>query len=127
MGLLLEAVISREAAELARELRQKRRTRAELKNVRSVERFRPWQEIADELARQGHGRHSARAVAEAVGSLPIEGHQLAPAPAAELERLEASWRQGWAEEFPGEPWPGLEDARRRIRLKLFGGPLVAAS
>lgn len=117
-------MISREAAQLALELRTKRRGRSGLKNVEAVKRWRPWTEIADELARQGHGRHDPRELADAVGRLPLEEHPEAPAPRLELERLEASWRQGWAEEFPGEEWPGLDVARRRIREKLFGGQLV---
>lgn len=115
--------ISLQAAELARELRaEKRRTRSGLKNVPAVRRARPWSDIAAELARQGHGRHSPTAIAEAVGRLPLETHPEAPAPAAELEALEGSWRAGWAEEFPGEEWPGLSEARRRIRLKYMPGP-----
>jgi hypothetical protein len=115
--------ISLEAARLALELRtQKRRTRSGLKNVPAVARFRPWPEVADELARQGYGRHNPRDVADAAGRLPLETHPEAPTPAAELEALEGSWRKGWAEEFPGEPWPGLSEARRRIRLKYCPAP-----
>lgn len=109
--------IPQEAAQLARELRTKRRTRSELNNVRAVERFRPWAEIADEVARQGLGRFDPRDLAEAVGRLPLEGHQAAPRSAQELAQLEAGWRDGWAQEFPGEPWPGLAEAQRRIRAK----------
>ena len=39
-----------EAAQLARELRQKRRRRSGLKNNAAVGRWRPWPEIADEVA-----------------------------------------------------------------------------
>ena len=106
-----------EAAQLARELRTKRRTRSELHNVRAVDRFRPWAEIADEVARQGLGRFNPRDLAEAVGLLPLEQHQEAPRSAQEIAQLEAGWRQGWAEEFPGETWPGLGEAQRRIRGK----------
>ncbi len=109
------------AAELARELRTKRRTRSELNNVRAVERFRPWTQIADEVARQGLGRFDPSDLAEAVGRLPMEGHQQAPRSAQELAQLEGGWREGWAEEFPGEPWPGLADAQRRIRAKAGFG------
>ncbi len=105
------------AAELARELRQKRRRRAGLKNVRAVGRWRPWPEIADEVARQGLGRFDPQDLADAVARLPLEGHELAPRSPAELERLEAGWRQGWAQEFPGEEWPGLAEAQRRMRAK----------
>lgn len=112
-----------EALQLALELRtQKRRTRSGLKNVPAVMRPRPWPEVADELARQGYGRHDPRELAEAVGRLPLDAHPEAPAPAAELEALEQSWRAGWAEEFPGEEWPGLSEARRRIRLKYLPRP-----
>ena len=41
---------------------------------------------------------------------------------------EASWRAGWAEEFPGEPYPGMLDAQRRIRDKLQNraqGPVLS--
>lgn len=119
----MKAPIPPQALEVARELReQKRRTRSGLNNVPAVKRRRPWPEIADELARQGYGRHDPRELAEAVGRMPLETHPEAPAPAAELERLEASWRAGWAEEFPGEPWPGVSEARRRIRLKYMPAP-----
>lgn len=37
---------------------------------------------------------------------------------AELLELDRGWRQGWAQEFPLEPYPGLVEARRRIRAKL---------
>lgn len=37
---------------------------------------------------------------------------------AELLELDRGWREGWAQEFPGEPYPGLVEARRRIREKL---------
>lgn len=115
--------ISREAAALALELRtQKRRTRSGLKNVRAVLRFRPWPEVADELARQGYGRHNPRDLADAVGRLELEAHPEARTSPEDLERLEASWRAGWDEEFPGEPWPGVSEARRRIRLKYMPAP-----
>jgi hypothetical protein len=106
--------VTRSAAELARELRQRRRTRA-------GRRWRPWKEIAGELERQGHGRHAPDDVRDAVARLPLETHPAAPAPAEDLERLEAGWREGWAEEFPGEAWPGLDEARRRIRVKAGFG------
>ncbi len=99
-----------EAAQLARELRQKHRRP-------SGRRWRPWAEIADEVARQGLGRFPPGDLADAVSRLALEGHALAPRSAAELEGLERSWRAGWEEEFPGEPWPGREEAQRRIRNK----------
>jgi hypothetical protein len=106
-----------EAAQLARELRQKRRRRSGLKNNAAVGRWRPWPEIADEVARQGLGRFAPADLAEAVAGMPLEGHELAPRSAGELEQLEAGWRAGWDEEFPGEPWPGRFEAQRRIRAK----------
>lgn len=102
--------IPRAAAELARELRAPRRTR-------SGRRSRPWPEVLDELRRRGYGRVDLVELQHAVSGLPLEGHALAGVNAAELEQLERGWRDGWAEEFPGEPWPGLEDARRRIRAR----------
>lgn len=108
--------LPREAAELARELRRQRRTRSGL-------RFRPWPQVADELERQGFGRWDAVDLADAVSRLPLEGHALAPRSAAELARLEEGWRQGWAEEFPGEDWPGLAEAQRRIRAKAGFSPV----
>lgn len=106
---------SRAAAELARELRAQRRTR-------SGRRWRPWPEIAEELERRGLGRWDPRELSEAVARLPIEGHALAPRSAEELAELERGWRAGWAAEFPGEPWPGLEEAQRRTRAKNLPPP-----
>ena len=115
--------ISAQAAQLALEFRtQKRRTRSGLKNVPAVRRFRPWPEVADELARQGFGRHNPRELADVVGRLAVAAHPEAPASHDDLERLEVSWRAGWDEEFPGEPWPGVLEARRRIRLKYMPAP-----
>jgi len=113
--------VPREAAQLARELRRKRRRRSGLKHVRALERWRPWTEIAQELERQGFGRFSAEDVAQAVAALPLEAHPEGPRSAQELAQLEAGFRDGWAQEFPGEPWPGLAEARRRIRAKAGFG------
>lgn len=107
-------MVPRQAAELARELRQKRRTRSGL-------RCRAWPEVADELERQGFGRFDVVDLADAVSRLPLESHALAPRSPEELARLEAGWREGWAEEFPDEPWPGLAEAQRRIRAKAGFG------
>lgn len=98
------------AARRAGELRASRRTRSGL-------RMRPWREIADILELEGHGSFAPDALADAVAGLPLEEHPLA-ATSPELWRAhEASWRRGFDEEFPGEPWPGLAEARRRIREK----------
>lgn len=110
-----------EAAQLARELRTKRRRRSGLKNNAAVGRWRPWPEIADEVARQGLGRFDPRDLAEAAGLLSLEGHALAPRSPQERDQLERGWREGWDAEFPGEPWPGQEEAQRRIRAKAGFG------
>jgi len=102
-------VIPREVAERARELHQRRRTNA-------GRRFKPWAQVADEIRAEGLGKWPPADLADAVRRLPIEGHELAPNP-AEYSKLEKGWREGWAAEFPGEDWPGLEEARRRIRQK----------
>lgn len=43
----------------------------------------------------------------------------APRATVELatDEVERSWMDGWAQTFPGEPWPGLSEARRRIRAR----------
>jgi hypothetical protein len=98
-----------ELAELARAMRVRRRTRSGLRET-------PWRQIADELHRRGHGRIDPTALAEACAALPLETHPLAPPTPAAIEGVEASFRAGWAADFPDEPWPGLEEARRRLRL-----------
>lgn len=105
--------IPQAAAELARELRVKRRTR-------SGERFTPWDQIADEVARQGHGRFGAQDLAAAAENLPLESHPLARLNERMQQALEDGWREGWQEEFPGEPWPGMEAARARIKQRASG-------
>lgn len=35
----------------------------------------------------------------------------------EQRRVEASWRQGWEEMFPGKPWPGLKEAMAKVRAE----------
>ena len=96
-------------ARQARYLRQARRTRSGM-------RARPWSEIADELARQGYGRWQPADLSQAVEAhLAIDAHPLAPLPKREQSRIEQTWRDGWAAEFPGEPWPGLEAAQRKLR------------
>jgi hypothetical protein len=100
------------AAALARDLRRPRRTRSGL-------RLKPWDQIADELVLAGHAKYSSADLQDAVSRLPAETHPLAPPSAAEHSALEQSWRAGWAAEFPAEPWPGLEEARRRIRTTRF--------
>lgn len=103
-------VVPPDAIAAARELRTKRRTRAGV-------RWRPWVEIADELARRGLGRFDPTTLAEACGNAAAAAHPLAPLLDADRERLERSWREGFAVEFPGEPWPGLRLAQERIRTK----------
>jgi hypothetical protein len=71
------------------------------------------------LRLEGYGKHTPVDVADAVAGLPLEDHHLAPVSTATATALEESWRQGWAEEFPTQPWPGLADARRRLREKLL--------
>lgn len=100
--------VPRDVAERARVLRLERR------QTRSGRRQRPWADIAAELARQGAGRWRPGALSAAVYALPAATHPAAPAPAAELARLETSWRAAWEEERPDTPWPGLEDARREL-------------
>ena len=39
---------------------------------------------------------------------------------AEQERVERSWREAFAEHFPGEEWPGLQLAMARVRTKIAG-------
>lgn len=96
-------------ARVARELRVARQTR-------SGKRAKPWNEIADELERRGLGRFKPADLSQAVEAhLAIDAHPLAPLPKGEQARIERTWRDGWAEEFPGEPWPGLEVAQKRLR------------
>lgn len=110
--------VPRPAAEVARHLRNQ-----QLRRVDSLGRHylceRPWSDIRDELARLGFGVWAAEEISAAVAALPIHTHDKAPLPDAELMALDASWRDGWAREFPAEPYPGMVDARRRIRAKLF--------
>lgn len=84
--------------------------------INGVTRPTPWTQIADELVASGRPKYSTLNLQDAVSRLPLEDHPDAPAP-AEQAKVDGSWRQGWAEEFPGEPWPGTEEAKRRIRLK----------
>ena len=55
----------------------------------------------------------------AVRALPPDAHPAAGPTAAQYDALEASWRAGWAEEHPGEPWPGVRAAQRLAREALF--------
>lgn len=41
--------------------------------------------------------------------------ELEPATYEEVVATETTWREGWAREFPDEPWPGIREAMRRIR------------
>ena len=109
-GACMANTLTLEAAKRARELRLPRRTR-------SGSRERPWQQIADTLRLEGFGKHTPLDVADAVAGLPLEEHHLAPPSADVAAALERSWREGWAAEFPGEAWPGLEPAQKRLRAK----------
>jgi hypothetical protein len=101
--------VPRDVAERARDLRHPRRTRAGLRN-------KSWKQISDELRAEGKGHWQGEDLADAVNHLPLESHPDAPNP-EEYSKLEQGWRDGFAEEFPGEKWPGLEEARRRMREK----------
>jgi hypothetical protein len=107
---------------LAAKLRAEQVTRRTI-DGRVYHRPRPWGEIRDELARLGFGLFDERVLASAV-ELVAGGADSRKAQAlsdAELLDLDNSWREGWFEHFPGEPYPGLVEARRRIRAKLFTG------
>jgi hypothetical protein len=110
--------IPRNVAERARELRQKRRTRSGLKGVRAIERWKPWAQVRHELAAEGLGSWPADDLAEAVQLLPLSKPN--EPTAQEHAQVERSWREGWAADFPGEPWPGLDEARRRLRQAATG-------
>lgn len=101
-------------ARVARELRTPRRTASGL-------RERPWVEIADEVLRQGLGKYDPGEIADAVAALGVEEHPLHHRSPEELARLEQSFRDGWAADFPDEPWPGLDEARRRLRERAAEG------
>jgi hypothetical protein len=103
------------AAELARELRHPRRTRAGI-------RPKSWEQIADELVLAGHPPYHPDDLRDAVPLVPLQSD----AEAAERERVTESFRAAWEEEFPGEEWPGLEAATRRLRLKNVRRPTEAA-
>ena len=80
-----------------------------------------WDHVARELARAGYGRlvpYNATDVAAACATVPIELHPAAPPPEEQLRAVDDSWREGWREEFPGEPWPGRAEAIRRLRERL---------
>jgi hypothetical protein len=111
--------IPRNVAERARQLRQKRRTRTGLKGVRAVERWKPWAQVRAELAAEGLGSWPAEQLVDAVARLPL-AHPNEPT-AQEHDQVERSWRDGWAADFPGEPWPGLAEARRRLKLAAATG------
>jgi hypothetical protein len=84
------------------------------RRTRSGVRLTPWPIVRDELARQGLGRWPVPQLVQAVLGLPVEEHPVAPLEPGELERLERSWRAGWELERPGQPWPGLEVAKREL-------------
>lgn len=92
----------------ARQLRQKRRTR------QPGLRWKGWAQVRAELAAEGLGSWPADQLADAVARLPL-AHPNQPTD-QEHAQVERSWREGWAADFPGEPWPGLAEARRRLKL-----------
>jgi hypothetical protein len=100
-------------AERARQLREKRRTRSGLKGVPALLRWKPWAQVRHELAAEGLGSWPADDLADAVQRLPL-AHRDQPTD-QEQTQVDRSWREGWAADFPGEPWPGLDEARRRLR------------
>lgn len=108
--------VPRAAAELARDMRTPRRTRSGRRN-------RGWSDIVDELRRRGFTGFDVADLQHAVSALPLEAHALAPLTPDLLSRLEASWREGWAADFPAEPWPGLEEAKRRLRTHATTRPV----
>lgn len=97
----------------ARQLRHKRRTGAGL-------RWKSWAQIRHELAAEGLGAWPADDLADAVNRLPL-AHPAQPTD-QEQTQIDRSWREGWAADFPGEPWPGLAEARRRLRLAAAARP-----
>ena len=97
--------------------RYARDRRSEKRRTNSGQRATPWEQIVDELVAMGRPKYSTLDLQDAVSRIPIEDHPDAPKSAAEMSALEAGWRKGWAEEFPGEAWPGLDEARKRIRAK----------
>ena len=111
--------VALEDARYARDRRiQKRRTNAGTRPT-------PWHQIGAELVANGRPKYSTPDLQDAVNRLPIEDHSDASAP-AEQAKVSGSWQQGWAEEFPGEPWPGADEAKRRIREKNLPKPAGAA-
>lgn len=108
------------AAHVAAALRGQRVHRVDRWGRRTLAE-RPWGEIRDELARLGFGLFDVAELQAEVAALPIERHVKAPLSDAELMEIDRSWRLGWHDEFPDEPYPGLVEARRRIRARLFTG------
>lgn len=107
-------MVPQNVARRARELRTPHRTR-------SGRRLRSWVDIADALAMEGLGRWKPADLSQAADTLPAEEHPLARLRDADAAELEWGWREGWAEYFPREPWPGLAEAQRRIRLLELRG------
>lgn len=102
------SVIPHETAVQARALAQHWREKAPRKR---------WALVADELERRGLGRWLHYEIADAVTGLPAEAHPDAGLGDNEMSAVLDSWIDGWAVEFPSEPWPGLTEAQRRIREK----------
>lgn len=103
-------MIPRHVAARARELRAVRH-----RTAGGGPRLMPWPQVRAELAREGLGWHQIGALVDAVQGLPLGEAPDAPPSAAELARIEESWRAGWALERPGQPWPGLSEARRQLQ------------
>ncbi|HXD98235.1 MAG TPA: hypothetical protein VN646_16925 [Candidatus Acidoferrum sp.] len=116
----MSSSIPSEAVELAREMRLRMGTRANGQTLPPS-----WETVAAELARLGHGRlmpFDAEKLAAACAEAPLETHPLAPPDPERQRELERTWREGWAEEFPGEPWPGFDEARIRLRARFTALP-----
>jgi hypothetical protein len=115
-------IVALEDARYARDRRaQKRRTNS------GYDRPIPWDQIIDELMTRGRPEYSALDLQDAVSRLPLEDHPDAPTPAAAMSKIEAGFRTAWSEEFPGQPWPGLHEAQRKIREKNFQPAAGAAA
>src|SRR3712207_1801845 len=110
---MASAVIAREALELARTMRATRR------RTRSGRRPIPWTQVLEELERSGYGRLDLVDLQHQLAGLPLETHPAAPPSADELEAVDRSWREGWAADHPGEPFPGVAEAQRRAREAMF--------
>ncbi len=115
-----EHAVALEDARYARDRRaQTRRTGS------GYDRPIPWEQIRDELVTSGRPKYSSLDLQDAVSRLALEDHPDAPPPAAAMSKIEAGFRTAWSEEFPGQPWPGLHEAQKRIREKNLPKPGAA--